>query len=77
MTGSKPSSEEVFEIDRIRQLVELMEQHGLSEIDLRRQNQRIRLRRGTAEEETATPPAPASSPSGVPTAICPASPALR
>ena len=67
MTGSKPSSEEVFEIDRIRQLVELMEQHGLSEIDLRRQSQRIRLRRGKAEEEAVSAPVPAL-PTAVPAA---------
>ena len=50
MTGSEPQPEEVFEIERIRQLVELMEQHGLSEIDLRHEQQRIRLRRGGDED---------------------------
>ena len=71
MTGSTPKPEEVFEIERIRQLVELMEQHGLSEIDLRHQQQRIRLRRGPDEDPAAvaipqvalpaTPPAPVVS----------------
>ncbi len=48
MTDSEPNPEpeEVFDFGRIRQLMELMEQHGLSEIDLRRDKQRIRLRRG-------------------------------
>ena len=44
MTDSTPS-DEVFDISRIRQLVELMEQHGLAEVDLRRDKHRIRLRR--------------------------------
>ena len=39
-------SDEVFDIDRLRELVELMEEHDLSEIDLRQSSQRIRLRRG-------------------------------
>jgi acetyl-CoA carboxylase biotin carboxyl carrier protein len=67
MTGSEPSPEEVFQIDRIRQLVELMEQHGLSEIDLRHEQQRIRLRRGPDDTAATVPsvspvPAPPSPP---------------
>ena len=46
MTGSEPGSGEVFDIDRILRLVELMKEHDLSEIDLRQADQRIRLRRG-------------------------------
>ena len=65
MTGSEPQPEEVFEIERIRQLVELMEQHGLSEIDLRHEHQRIRLRRGR-DEELAAPSVPALVPSTAP-----------
>ncbi len=49
MTNPEPS-DEVFDIERIRQLVELMEQHGLAEVDLRREKQRIRLRRRVEEE---------------------------
>ncbi len=56
MTGSEPQPEEVFEIERIRRLVELMEQHGLSEIDLRHEHQRIRLRRGDDDPQIAAPP---------------------
>jgi acetyl-CoA carboxylase biotin carboxyl carrier protein len=68
MTGSEPPPEDVFEIDRIRQLVELMEQHGLSEIDLRHEQQRIRLRRGAEEAAPAAPPAAALMPSPAPLA---------
>jgi acetyl-CoA carboxylase biotin carboxyl carrier protein len=59
MTGSEPQPEDVFQIERIRQLVELMEQHGLSEIDLRHEQQRIRLRRGAEELSAAAPVGPA------------------
>ena len=69
MTGSEPNPDEVFEVDRIRQLVELMEEHGLSEIDLRRQEQRIRLRRGQGEsdapQEFFVPATPAAAPAPV------------
>lgn len=68
MTGSEPQADEVFEIDRIRQLIELMEQHGLSEIDLRREDQRIRLRRGP-EESAAIPVAAPITPQAAVTAV--------
>ncbi len=48
MSESEPESGEIFEVDRIRRLVELMKEHGLSEIDLRESSQRIRLCRETA-----------------------------
>ena len=37
---------EVFDIDRIRELIELMKEHELSEIDLKQVDRRIRLKRG-------------------------------
>ena len=43
MTESIDRTDDVFDIDRIRQLIELMKEHELGEIDLRRDNQRIRL----------------------------------
>jgi acetyl-CoA carboxylase biotin carboxyl carrier protein len=53
-----PSEPTVFEIERIRRLVQLMEEHDLSEIDLRESRHRIRLCRGPKE---AAPPAAAPS----------------
>ena len=37
---------DVFDVRKIRRLVELMNEHDLAEIDLRQADQRIRLRRG-------------------------------
>ncbi len=42
MTDSK-KPDDVFDIERIRKLIELMKEHELGEIDLRQENQRIRL----------------------------------
>ncbi len=37
---------EVFDVERLRELVELMKEHDLSEVDLRQSSNRIRVRRG-------------------------------
>jgi len=67
---SGQSSVDVFEIERIRQIIELMKEHELSEVDLRQAEQRIRLRRGdegpptviaaAAQQPVMPPPAPPS-----------------
>jgi acetyl-CoA carboxylase biotin carboxyl carrier protein len=43
MADSTKRADDVFDIDRIRKLIELMKEHELGEIDLRHENQRIRL----------------------------------
>jgi acetyl-CoA carboxylase biotin carboxyl carrier protein len=48
---------DIFDLRRIRRLVELMKEHDLSEVDIREGTTRIRLRRG-AEEPTVTLAAP-------------------
>ncbi|MEM6979847.1 MAG: acetyl-CoA carboxylase biotin carboxyl carrier protein [Planctomycetota bacterium] len=48
MSSDSPQGGDVFDIDRIRQIVELMEQHELSEVDLQQADDRIRLTRGVA-----------------------------
>ena len=45
-TNSTSGGNEVFDVRKIRRFVELMNEHELSEIDLRQGEQRIRLRRG-------------------------------
>jgi acetyl-CoA carboxylase biotin carboxyl carrier protein len=73
MADPDPNVEDVFDLDRIRQLVELMKEHELSEIDLRASRQRIRLSRGPTAEPVVysapamPPPTPApSAPQAVP-----------
>jgi acetyl-CoA carboxylase biotin carboxyl carrier protein len=70
-----PTGHDVFDLERIRQLVELMKEHDLGEIDLRQAKQRIRLSRGSTTEPVlvsapAAPPAApaAASPSPAPQA---------
>jgi len=46
MSNSTPNSGEVFDLKKLRQLVVLMNEHELSEIDLRQGQMRIRLRKG-------------------------------
>jgi acetyl-CoA carboxylase biotin carboxyl carrier protein len=43
MAESTKRADDVFDIERIRKLIELMKEHELGEIDLRQENQRIRL----------------------------------
>ncbi len=59
--GSNPG--DVFEVRKVRRLVELMNEHDLAEIDLRQGDQRIRLRRGQ-EPVAMTMSAPPVAPSG-------------
>jgi acetyl-CoA carboxylase biotin carboxyl carrier protein len=44
-----------FDLDRLKQLVEMMEKHGLSEVNLRRGDEQWRLRRGPQEVIHAVP----------------------
>jgi acetyl-CoA carboxylase biotin carboxyl carrier protein len=44
--GSGASAGDVFDVRKVRRFIELMNEHDLSEIDLRQGDQRIRLRRG-------------------------------
>ena len=49
MSAENTGSNESFDLEKLRELISLMEEHGLSEIDLRRQDQRWKVRRGPAE----------------------------
>jgi acetyl-CoA carboxylase biotin carboxyl carrier protein len=84
MSDSGTGPDDVFDVDRIRRLVELMEQHDLREVDLRQSEQRIRLCRGAelvyaspaqtsaASNPQAAPPAWAAN--AAPAASAPAAP---
>jgi len=51
--------ESIFDIAKLRELIELMQEHELNEVDLRQAEQRIRLRRGPEGIPTvAAMPAP-------------------
>ena len=53
-------SGDVFNIARLRELIELMEEHDLREVDLREGEQQIQLKRGA--EQIAAPMAAAPAP---------------
>jgi acetyl-CoA carboxylase biotin carboxyl carrier protein len=57
MGGSTNSPGDVFDVRKIRRLVELMNEHELAEIDLRQGEQRIRLRKGHYGEVLVGPAA--------------------
>jgi acetyl-CoA carboxylase biotin carboxyl carrier protein len=75
--GSGPN--DVFDVRKVRRLVELMKEHELAEVDLKQGDQRIRLRRGhdpvvQMGSQAAPPiPAPQAAPLATPaTATAPA-----
>jgi len=59
--GSGSSQGDVFDVRKVRKLVELMNDHELAEIDLRQGDQRIRLRRDVEPLVTAVPAAPSAA----------------
>jgi len=73
-SSDKPEqgSADVFEIERIRQIIELMKEHDLNEVDLRQDEQRIRLRRGDEGPATVISAAPQPAPSAAPAPATPA-----
>lgn len=79
MASQTPNSGDIFDVRKIRRLVELMNEHDLTEIDLRDADVRIRLRKGHETVITsmspAQLPAPAASPAMPPPAPTPEKPA--
>jgi len=78
-----PSSpQDIFDVRKIRRLVELMQDHDLREIDLRQGEMRIQLRRGVdpvpmVSGPAPAPAAPAAAPAPAPAAPAPAAPAAE
>lgn len=66
-------SNDIFDVRRVRRLVELMIEHELTEIDLRQADQRIRLKKGG--DQIVTVAAPTAAAHAVPAAAAPSSPA--
>ena len=67
-------SGDVFNVDRLRELIELMEEHNLREVELRQGEQQIQLKRGAEQISIPVAPAPAA-PAPAPAAPAAASPA--
>ncbi|MDX1963532.1 MAG: acetyl-CoA carboxylase biotin carboxyl carrier protein [Pirellulales bacterium] len=63
MTNSGAGQGDIFDVKKVRRLVELMKEHDLSEIDLKQGEQRVRLRRGYEPQVSGTvaPPLAMSS----------------
>ena len=77
MAGSPSNQGDIFDVKRIRQLVDLMNEAELTEIDLRKADVRIRLRKGgepiiTTEVSRPSAAAPAAAPAGAAPAAAPA-----
>jgi acetyl-CoA carboxylase biotin carboxyl carrier protein len=54
MANEASTPGDIFDVKKVRRLVELMKEHDLAEIDLRQGEQRIRIRRGA--EPLISPP---------------------
>lgn len=66
MTGNSGSNPgDVFDVKRVRKFIELMNEHDLTEIDLRQGEQRLRLRRGPEMVTVASQPAMSSGSANV------------
>jgi acetyl-CoA carboxylase biotin carboxyl carrier protein len=69
MSDSTSNSGDIFDMKKLRRMVELMEEHDLAEIDLKQGDQRIRVRRGaefvtTGQPIMHSPPSSARPPVG-------------
>jgi len=64
---SQSPSGDVFDVGKVRQLIELMQEHDLSELDLKQADNRVRIRRGgevVAYSGPAVPAARTAPPTG-------------
>ncbi|GAA4423301.1 acetyl-CoA carboxylase biotin carboxyl carrier protein [Bremerella cremea] len=61
MSDSKSTPSNVFNVETVRALVEMMKQHDLSELDLREGDQKISLKRG-GQAPIYAAPAPMAAP---------------
>jgi acetyl-CoA carboxylase biotin carboxyl carrier protein len=61
-TSGSASGGDIFDVKKVRRLVEMMKEHDLAEIDLRQGDQRVRLRRGAEPIVTMGAPMPVAAP---------------
>jgi acetyl-CoA carboxylase biotin carboxyl carrier protein len=71
MASSGSNPDDVFDVRRVRRLVELMQEFELAEIDLRQAEQRIRLRK---DQEPVIVPGGYAPPAAPQPAVAPAAP---
>ena len=74
MADSENNIDDIFELERVRRLIDLMKEHGLTEVDLRQGDQQIRLAR-TQDNPAAASMMPAAQVPVAPVAAAPAAPA--
>jgi acetyl-CoA carboxylase biotin carboxyl carrier protein len=66
-----PEESQPFDLDKLRELVEMMEKHDLREVRLKRGDQRWLLRRGPQEIATYAAAAPVAAPAPMAAAATP------
>jgi acetyl-CoA carboxylase biotin carboxyl carrier protein len=66
---------DIFDVKKVRQLIELMKEHDLSELDLRQADHRVKIRRGGEVVAYTGPVAQAPAPPAAAPAAAPAAPA--
>lgn len=74
MSKGNTHKEDVFSVERIRSLIDLMKEYDLSEVDLKQDEQQIRLVRGAKQVVSAAPAIVAAAPTPVAAAAAPAGP---
>jgi acetyl-CoA carboxylase biotin carboxyl carrier protein len=74
MNASGGSGQDIFDVRKIRRLVELMKEHDLTEVDLQEGELRIQLRRGAAPVQPVLVAAPAAPAPAVPSVPLPSPP---
>ncbi|TWU48599.1 Acetyl-CoA biotin carboxyl carrier [Rubripirellula tenax] len=70
--GGKPK--DVFDVERIRQIIQLMEEHDLSEVDLQQGDEKIKLGRGAKNVYSPPPVAAPAYAASAPAAAAGGSP---
>jgi acetyl-CoA carboxylase biotin carboxyl carrier protein len=57
-----PAPGDIFDVKKVRKLIELMKEHDLSELDLKQADNRVRIRRGGEVVAYSAPAAPVARP---------------
>ena len=66
---------DIFDVKKVRRLIELMKEHDLSELDLKQADNRVRIRRGGEVVAYSAPAAPPPKPTAAAEAAAPHAPA--